>query len=222
MGADVRFMEWAFSELLEHYGPPRRPPKLDPLDELVLTILSQNTNDTNRDRAYASLKARYPDMGSLAGADVEELAEAIKVGGLSRTKSVNILAILRDLRDRRGSFDLDHLLDMDDELAYRELLSMKGVGAKTAACVMVFSLGRPFFPVDTHIHRICIRTGMVPSTTGRERTQDIMNGTVPDDWKYDGHLLMIEHGRTMCRARKPMCGSCPLSERCVKANISER
>lgn len=222
MGADVRLIEWAFSKLLEHYGPPKSPSKHDPLDELVLTILSQNTNDTNRDRAYASLKAMYPDMGSLAAADVEDLAEAIKVGGLSRTKSANIISILRDLRQRRGSVDLDHLFEMDDERAYSELVSMKGVGAKTAACVMVFSLGRPFFPVDTHIHRICIRMGLVPSTAGRERTQEIMNGTVPDDWKYEGHLLMIEHGRAICRARRPMCGSCPLSSKCVKANISDR
>jgi endonuclease III len=211
---------WVFSTLMGKYGRPEHKAPLDPVDELVLTILSQNTNDTNRDRAYRSLRERFPVLDMASDADPAEIEDAIRVGGLARSKGANIKTILSDLRKKHGRVTLDHLKDMDPEEAFSELVSMKGVGTKTAACVMIFSLGQPFFPVDTHIHRICIRLGLVGPGTDRERTQTFMDAIVPDEWKYDGHLLMIEHGRRLCRARGPDCPHCPLQERCPRVGVT--
>ena len=213
---DRPFLLWCFERLRDEYGSPEHKDPLDPLDELVLTILSQNTNDRNRDKAYSALKAIFPDLSKIGKDDQGAVEDAIRIGGLANTKSRNIVALLADLRKRKGKASLEHLRVMDPRDAFDELVSIKGVGTKTAACVMVFSLGQPFFPVDTHIHRISIRLGIVPEGTSRERTQSILDANVPDEWKYDGHLLLIEHGRKTCRARSPACGSCALSGRCPR------
>jgi len=213
---------WSFERLKERYGRPEHKDPLDPLEELVLTILSQNTNDNNRDRAYRAMKDRFPTYEDMVGADPTELEESIRTGGLARAKRLNIIRLVTDLSSRFGRPTLEHLRIMDDRSAFEELVSMRGVGTKTAACVMVFSLGRPFFPVDTHIHRIAIRMGFVPVGTSRERAQELLDGTVPDEWKYDGHLLLIEHGRRTCAARSPRCGLCAISSRCPMIGLSER
>ena len=206
--------------LLEHYGTPAKKKSLSPLDGLVLTILSQNTNDTNRDRAYRSLRERYHTWNDAADADPAGIEDAIRVGGLAGNKSRNIHRILNELRDRRGSIDLDYLRSLDQEAAMRELVSMKGVGTKTAACVLVFSLGMPRFPVDTHIHRIVRRWGVVPWGIPREGAQDIMEDIVSDEQKYDGHLLIIEHGRRICKAISPRCSECPLEDLCPRVGVA--
>ena len=206
--------------LLDTYGSPPRKKPLPALDELVLTILSQNTNDTNRDRAYSSLRKRFPTWKDAAEAEPSEIEDAIRVGGLALSKSRNIHRILSDLIDSRGSADLDYLSEMDDGEAMAELVSMRGVGTKTAACVLVFSLGRDRFPVDTHIHRIVIRWGVVPQGTARDRTQEIMEELVSDEEKYQGHLLIIEHGRRICRARSPHCEGCPLTD-CPRIGVED-
>jgi endonuclease-3 len=216
---DRPFIVWIIERLREAYGSPERKDPLDPLDELVLTILSQNTNDRNRDKAYSALKAIFPDLSRIRNKDVERVEDAIRVGGLSKTKSRNIVALIGDLRAKRGKASLEHLREMDPHDAFDELVSIKGVGTKTAACVMIFSLGRPFFPVDTHIHRVSIRLGMVPRNTTRERAQFLLDANVPDDMKYDGHLLLIEHGRRTCRARHPSCDTCSLQGRCPKVGV---
>ncbi len=196
------------------YGRPNRQNREDPLDELILTILSQNTSDTNSLRAYHSLKDRFPRWEDTWEAGPEAIEEAIHTGGLARTKSRNIHRILDELiRSKRG-LDLGYLSDMNDQEAMRELTSMKGVGSKTAACVLIFSLDKMVFPVDTHIHRIAKRWGLVPQKTSREGTQVILNKLLPKEMRYHGHLLIIEHGRRTCKARKPMCGSCPLKDDC--------
>ena len=210
------------ASLARYYGLPEHKHPLDPVDELVLTILSQNTNDNNRDKAYTALRERFPDLSDAIEADVSEIEGAIRVGGLARSKSRNIQAILSSLKDRYGRVTLDHLRDMAPLDAFDELVAMKGVGTKTASCVMVFSLGQPFFPVDTHIHRVCIRMGLVDPGTSRERTQEMMDENVPDEWKYDGHLLIIEHGRRTCGARTPNCPGCPLLERCPRVGVKGR
>jgi endonuclease-3 len=211
---DRPFITWCFERLKAEYGPPEHKDPLDPLDELVLTILSQNTNDRNRDKAYSALKGIFPDLSKIGKDDQEAVEDAIRVGGLASTKSRNIVALIEDLRAKHGVVSLEHLRGMDPRDAFDELISIKGVGTKTAACVMVFSLGQPFFPVDTHIHRISIRLGLVPESTSRERTQVLLEANVPDDMKYDGHLLLIEHGRRTCQARHPRCETCALKERC--------
>ncbi|MGA1821654.1 MAG: endonuclease III domain-containing protein [Thermoplasmatota archaeon] len=209
-----------YLELLEeHYGKPVTKDPLDPLDELILTILSQNTNDLNRDRAYSELRRRYPTNEELADADVSDIEDAIRVGGLARSKSANIHGILNDLRDNKGSISLDYIRDMDDDEVMRELTGMRGVGTKTAACVLIFSLHRPVFPVDTHIHRIAKRWDLVPWKTDRNTAQEILNVIFPDDWKYHGHLLIIEHGRRTCKARSPHCGICPLGSDCPRIGV---
>ena len=215
----TRFVTECLARLRDLHGEVGTKDPIDPLDELILTILSQNTNDNNRDRAYRSLRERFPENSDLLDADIDDIEDAIRVGGLAASKSGNIKRILEDLIRERGTISLEYLRDMDDRSAMEELISMKGVGSKTAACVLVFSLGRDVFPVDTHINRIVKRWGVVPPNTNREKTQEIMNTVVPDGWKYQGHLLIIRHGRTVCKARSPRCGECPLNGICPRIGV---
>lgn len=194
-----------------HYGPIPWEGHGDPLDVLILTILSQNTNDGNRDRAYESLKARFPDYESLVSAPVEELAEAIRVGGLHRQKAERIQQILREIRAEQGAYDLSYLRALGREEALQELLRFKGVGKKTAGIVLSFSLGKPYFPVDTHIARITRRLDLV---RGGEDPHDVMNELVPDGLKYQLHLHLIRHGREVCKARRPRCAECVIRDLC--------
>ncbi|MCK5774248.1 MAG: endonuclease III [Thermoplasmata archaeon] len=209
-----------FIERLEaSYGRPNRQNREDPLDELILTILSQNTTDVNSLRAYHSLKERFPVWEDACEAGPEAIEELIRVGGLARTKSQNIHRILGELLRSERGLDLGYLSDLDDDAAMLELTSMKGVGSKTAACVLIFSLDKMVFPVDTHIHRIAKRWGSVPQKASREGTQVILNKLLPPDMRYHGHLLIIEHGRRTCKARKPLCGSCPLEDSCPRLGL---
>lgn len=195
----------------EFYGPIPWKSHGDPLDILILTILSQNTNDTNRDRAYESLKARFPSYEAIVKAPVKKLAEAIKVGGLHHQKAQRIQEILRKIKAEHGSYSLDHLKRLSREQALQELLQYDGVGKKTAGIVLTFSLNKPYFPVDTHIHRITHRLRLVKN---RQDPHDVMNALVPDHLKYQLHLHLIRHGREMCKARKPLCDSCVISDLC--------
>jgi endonuclease-3 len=208
------------TRLRDEYGEPERMKPRDPLDELIFTILSQNTSDLNRDRAYRSLRERFPTNLDLAQADPSDIEKAIRNGGLARSKSVNIHGILKDLSENKQGIDLDYLKDMRTEDAMKELTSMKGVGSKTAACVMIFSLDRPVFPVDTHIHRIVKRWGLADPKETREHVQERMNELVPDEWKYQGHLLIIKHGKEICKARKPLCGTCVVSDLCPRIGVN--
>eukprot|EP00727_Mastigamoeba_balamuthi_P014419 m51a1_g9601 putative -gpd family protein (229) ;mRNA; r:1049655-1050571 len=205
-----------FEALEKAYGKPE-PRELpdDPLDTLVMTILSQNTTDKNSLRAYADLRARFPAWSDVADADASDIEDAIRTGGLAATKSHRIKEILESLRGEEGGEpSLKHLASMTDEQVMEELTAMKGVGPKTAACVALFGLGRPVFPVDTHIHRVSQRLGLVKSGLSREKTQEELDRAVPSSWKYAGHLLLIEHGRRTCKAQNPLCTSCPLGDRC--------
>lgn len=193
------------------YGsiPQRR--QGDPLETLILTILSQNTNDGNRDRAYASLSAKFATYEEIVGAPEEEVAAAIQVGGLHRQKARRIQKILREIRDVRGDFDLSHLEGLSRDEALDELLRYDGVGKKTAGIVLTFSLGKPYFPVDTHIKRITRRLELVKKG---EDPHDVMNELVPDRLRYQLHLHLIRHGRETCRARKPLCEACAIRDLC--------
>jgi endonuclease-3 len=205
---------WVHCELLAYYGEPERKTRRDALSELVLTILSQNTSDTNSGRAYRSLRRRYAGWQELLAAPTDEVAEAIRVGGLANVKAPRIQSILGQLRDERGQLDLDFLNDMPIDQARSYLLGLHGVGPKTAACVLLFSLGRPALPVDTHVHRVALRVGLIPESASAEKAHTLLEALLPEEDYYAFHLLMIRHGRTLCKASSPLCDQCPLAVRC--------
>jgi endonuclease-3 len=195
-------------------SPPRRLP---PLEELVLTVLSQNTSDVNRDRAYRALRDRYPTWKALAAADERELAEVIRPGGLGPTKAPRILAILREVRAREGRLDLGWMHRAPSERVREYLLSLPGVGPKTAACVLAFSLGRPALPVDTHVFRVARRLGFFGGRTDPARAHEVMAGMVPEDLQVEMHVGLIRLGREVCRPVRPACPRCPLLDLCPAA-----
>ncbi len=200
-------IEKIYDILRKEFSLPAKE-KLSPAEELVLTVLSQNTSDRNRDLAWKRLRERFPKMEDLEEASVEEIEEAIKPAGLYRQKARSIKQVLRKLREEFGSLNIP----LKGEEAYRFLLSLKGVGPKTAAVVSLFSLGHPYFPVDTHIFRVSNRIPLVRGKT-REKVQEELNKKVPDEIKREFHLLLIELGRKYCRP-KPRCKECPLKGLC--------
>jgi endonuclease-3 len=184
------------------------------MTELVLTILSQNTSDSNSGRAFMRLCRRFPVWEALLAAPVAEIEQAIAVGGLARTKAPRIKAALKAVHEKRGSFDLEFLRGLPLDEAKAWLRELKGVGPKTAACVLMFALGRPALPVDTHVHRVAQRLGYVPAKATAERAHDILEGMLAEDEIYAFHISLIKHGRRLCRAQRPLCGECPLLDGC--------
>lgn len=200
------------------FGPLDPPHRDDPLEELILTVLSQNTNDINRDRAFASLRSRYPTWDELAAARPSDLAEAIRSGGLSNVKAPRILDILAEIRRREdGSLDLEWMRTAPDPKVRHYLTTLPGVGPKTAACVLAFSLGRPALPVDTHVHRVARRLGFLDDRTGAAAAHAVMEALVPSRLRVRMHVGMIRLGRTICRAGRPSCEICPLQDLCPTA-----
>ncbi len=203
-------------------GPSVEPKRRrDPLDELVLTILSQNTTDANCLRGWEGLRARFASWDALLAAPGGELEDAIRPAGLAAQKAATIRGALERLRDERGAPSLDHLDGMDDEQALAYLAGFRGVGVKTAACVLCFALGRDVIPVDTHVHRIARRLGLVPARASAARTHEILNEEVPPGLRYELHLLLIRHGREVCRARGPRCDACALAEACPRIGVAD-
>jgi endonuclease-3 len=200
--------------LLDFYGEPVWHNPLPPLDELVSTILSQNTNDLNRDRAFHSLRRRFPDWEAVPLADPRSVIAAIRSAGLAKQKGPRIQQVLRDIAAERGSLDLVFLKDLPLEEARGWLMKHKGVGPKTAAIVLLFSLGRPAFPVDTHIYRVTGRLGLRPEKMTVEQTHGFLEKLLPPDTYYAAHLNLIRLGRELCVARKPACERCPLRPVC--------
>jgi endonuclease-3 len=197
---------------------PKR--RRDPLDELVLTILSQNTTDVNCFRGWEGLRARFGGWDELLSAPAAELENAIRPAGLARQKAAAIRDALSRLRDERGVLSLDHLDGMADSEALAYLTGFRGVGVKTAACVLCFALGRDVIPVDTHVHRIARRLGLVPGTASAMRAHEILNEDVPPGLRYELHLLLIRHGREVCRARGPSCGACAIAGLCPRIGVA--
>lgn len=203
--------------LVTEYGIPERPNPWPVLDELVFTILSQNTNDRNRDRAYAELRGRFPDWASVAEAAPDDLADAIRVGGLADIKTRYIQTALERAYRDRGEYSLDFLTDLPDPDALEYLREIPGVGAKTAHCVLAFALARDVFPVDTHILRVSKRLGLIPPKTGLTKAHGLWAAIVPDGLAYSLHKNIIRHGRKVCRARSPLCSECVLVDLCPSA-----
>ena len=194
---------------------------MPPLDELVLTILSQNTNDVNRDRAYADLRRRFASWDEVADAPVGAIAHAIKRGGLGPTKAPRIKKVLRSVRESGVGLDERALRGLTDEALWKTLVALAGVGPKTAACVLLFSLDRPFFPVDTHVHRTAVRLGLVPPRANAMVAQALLQRAVPDELMYELHMSLIRHGRHVCVARRPLCSECVLRDSCPRIGVTE-
>jgi endonuclease-3 len=201
--------------LIEYYGFPEWRNPLPPLDELVSTILSQNTNDNNRDRAFEALRYRFPTWKKVRDAPEEAVIEAIRPAGLANQKGPRIQAVLREITEERGSLDLEFLGEMEIEEAHNWLMRFKGVGPKTTAIVLLFSLGKPAFPVDTHIYRVSGRLGLRPQNMNVEQAHAHLQALFPPEAYYPVHLNMIRLGREICQARKPNCPVCPLQDLCA-------
>jgi endonuclease-3 len=202
-----------YRRLLAHYGPPEREP-LDPVSELVCTILSQNTSDLNRDRAFAQLRARFRDWDAVRTAPLDALREAIRPAGLAAIKAPRIQQALEAVRARAGTLDLDFLRALPLEEARAWLTGLSGVGPKTAAIILLFSLDRPAFPVDTHVHRVSGRLGLIGPRVSAEQAHTLLEALIPPERYLAYHLLLITHGRQICQARRPKCEVCPLSDLC--------
>ena len=209
-------------KLLEVYGAPTWRQPLPPLDELVSTILSQNTNDTNRDRAFEALRRAFPTWEAVRDADQAAVIAAIRSAGLANQKGPRIQAVLRAITAQRGRLDLDFLAEMPAQEAQDWLLQFKGVGPKTAAIVLLFSLGKPAFPVDTHIYRVSGRLGLRPDPMSVEQAHPHLAALFPAQAYYAAHLNLIRLGREVCTARKPHCESCPLADFCDYFQQSKR
>lgn len=211
MDARARALRLA-ERLTDRFGQPGID-RRDAVEELVLTILSQNTNDTNRDRAYASLLERFGSLDAVRTARVDAIGRAIRVGGLHRQKSVRIKAVLRRIHSERGRLDVSFLgeLELADAMAW--LLASPGVGKKTAGIVMLFSFARPYFPVDTHIRRVLMRVGLIEPSGD---PHDQANALLPPDPALMAalHLQIIRLGRETCHPRKPECSRCPIRDGC--------
>jgi len=205
------------NRLRRRYGdlvPPRRS---DPLEELILTVLSQHTSDVNAERAFEALRAAFPTWDAVVRAPTRTVADAIRSGGLADTKAPRIQAILREVDARRGAFDLSSLEQLSDDEARAELVSLPGVGPKTAAVVLSFSLGRDAMPVDTHVHRVTRRLGLVPPKTSAERADRLLHELVPEGLRTPLHVALIRLGREVCKAPTPRCRICPLKDICPTA-----
>jgi len=202
-------------ELLgREYGVSRWRPHADPLSELVRAILSQNTSDVNSGRAFHSLVDSLGSWEAVAGASAEDIAAAIKTGGLNRIKAGRIKTILEDILKSRGTLELEFLRDLPIPEAKAWLRSLPGVGPKTVGCVLLFALGRPVLPVDTHVYRVSRRLGLIDSTVSPEQAHELLEGIVPPQDVYQFHVNMLAHGRRICRARRPQCPACVLSNGC--------
>jgi endonuclease-3 len=204
------------ARLFQAYGHPEPGARADPLSDLIATILSQHTSDVNSDRAFARLRARFPSWEQVASAPVEEVAEAIRPGGLAAQKAPRIQQVLRAVHGRFGAYDLSVLYTMTRDEARALLMSLgSGIGPKTASCVLLFAVGLPAFCVDTHIQRICARLGVIGPRDGAEKAQHLLEATVPPEDTYALHVAMIRHGRQICRAQRPHCTQCPLRDLCL-------
>lgn len=211
--------EMVHDELLKYYGMPKWT-KLDGVSELVSTILSQNTNDGNRDLAYSRLRVRFRTWEEVRDADPEAVIDAIRPAGLANQKGPRIQAALRHITQQRGRLNIDFLVEMPVAEAQAWLMSINGVGPKTTAIVLLFCYDMPAFPVDTHVHRVSGRIGMIGPKVSADEAHGIMNEMCPPGAQGPFHLNIIRHGREICHARKPECERCPLTAWCAHFKLS--
>jgi endonuclease-3 len=213
-------------KLTEYYGPREYNPEAydkDLLGALIATLLSQHTSDLNSGRAFIALKRAFPGgWGDVLKADVKSVADAIRHGGLANVKAPRIQRVIQDAVDKTGSASLDVLTSIGDDHKRLEFLkSFHGVGPKTAACVLCFNMGRPVIPVDTHVHRVSRRIGLIGPKTSADKAHDELLEIAPQKKAYSFHVHLIEHGRRICHARRPKCPQCPLDGICAKIGVEQ-
>jgi len=219
-----RRTQWiAISAILEKtYGYPEWRQHLPPVDELVSTILSQATSDGNRDKGFYALKDKYPDWESVRDAPVKEIEETIRPAGLAKQKAPRIQSSLRYITEKTGKLSLGFLEEMSVDDAKAWLTAMEGIGPKTAAIILCFAFQKPAFPVDTHVHRVSQRLGLIGETTSADKAHPIMEAIVPQEDYYAAHLNIIRHGREICKARAPRCVECGLIAHCAYYRVQSR
>jgi len=204
------------SHLLEkRYGIPRKTKPADPLDTLIQTILSQNTNDQNRDQAYQRLKARFPQWEDVLKARAAAVIQAIRPGGLAEQRTKRIFDILRWIKEQEGKLSLLFLKEMHSEEIKKTLGGLKGIGPKTVHCLLLFGMGREAFPVDTHVLRVGKRLGFIPERINAEKAHRWMAPLVPKGKSLSLHLNLIRFGRSVCKAKNPECANCFLADECL-------
>ncbi len=201
--------------LEKRYGEANWSPRWNPEDELIACILSQHTSDINSFRAFDHLKKRYPTWEAVIAAPTEELSDTIRCGGLANSKAARIQDVLKIIREQEGAVDLSRLRQMSDVEARRYLMSLPGVGPKTAAIVLCFAMGRSVIPVDTHVFRVAWRLGLIRKQIGEARAHDALQAMVPQEIVYNFHVALIQHGRQVCKAPVPRCNDCPLTDLCA-------
>jgi len=219
---DEKGMRELCERLCERYGVPRRKARGSVLDCLIGTILSQNTSSNNSSLAFRRLKEKFRSWDELAAAPTRSIASAIRVAGLSNIKAPRIKKIVRRVKEEKGSASLDFIRGWDAKKALDYLLSLDGVGLKTALCVLLFSCGKGVFPVDTHIMRISKRLGLIPQNASADAAHELLGKVVPSEIAYPLHLLMIRHGREVCHPRNPDCAECVLIQHCSFYHRTER
>ena len=197
------------------HGPAEWERRYDPAEELVYTILSQHTSDINSERAFNNLMAVFGSVEGVAAAPVDEIEDAIRMGGLARVKAPRIKAILDKVFDELGSFDLWFLAEMPLDDAKAWLKALPGVGPKTAAIVLCFALGMPAMPVDTHIYRVSKRLGLIGEKVSAEKAHDILEPMVAGEDVFAFHMYLIRHGRQVCKAQRPRCDECVMAWGCA-------
>lgn len=201
--------------LLAAYGHHEWTPRLAPLDELIATILSQHTSDINSERAFGVLKQRFPTWETVMDAPPEAVIEAVRSAGLANIKGPRLQQVLRTLHERHGSLELDFLRTMPMPEARAYLCTLGGVGKKTASCVQLFALGQPACPVDTHVHRVSQRLGLIGPKVSADQAHELLEALVAPEEVYDFHVNLIGHGRRVCHAQRPRCGACVLADQCA-------
>ncbi|MCC6235949.1 MAG: endonuclease III [Dehalococcoidia bacterium] len=217
---------WTPAELIailgRAYGRAPAQRSNAPVTELVLTLLSQHTSDHNSGRAMHRLLERFPSWDAVLEADPADIEEAIRPGGLAPTKSKRLVALLAEVKTRAPDWNLAMLRRMPLDDAKRWLTTLPGVGPKTAACVLLFALGRPALPVDTHVERVSKRLGLVPARTPADKAHDLLEAQLAPSEVYAFHVDLIQHGRRTCHARHPSCDTCPLLARCPRVGLPPR
>ncbi len=225
--------------LAARYGRPTWERRLDPTSELILTILTQNSADTNAEVAFEALRRRYPsggairahnpgagwgggglpdgsapDWGAVEAAPLPELVDTIRPGGLANQKAPRIQATLRRIREERGDYSLEFLGEMSALEARDWLTRIDGIGKKTASVLLLFSFGLPLMPVDRHVERVAQRVGLIGPRVSADGAHDLFLGMLEPDQMYEAHVNLIQHGRVLCHARRPECAACPIRPRC--------
>ena len=214
--------EQVYELLAGLYAAPARPRHADGTAELIETILSQHTSDTNAERAFAALADRYPTWAAVVDAPTGDLEETIRSGGLARQKAPRIQDVLRSVHVRTGGYDIDFLGSMEPSEAKAWLQELPGVGPKTAGVVLSFAYGLPVMAVDTHIHRVTRRLALIGPKVSADEAHDVLEPTIAPEHVLGFHMRLIAHGRQVCHAQRPACAGCALAPQCPSRPLFER